>query len=845
MPVMLHPWYSSSVRCFWNRRVGMFAPVHRVFVFFILFLAACGGGGSGEGHNTSGSDSIPLDGTNLSGIFSGSVVSGVTYHAVLGDWVLEGTTDTAGMFQYFSIDGEVSTVTFSVGNMILGALQPSSVDGQKITVFDLVDTTDPEAETKAINVYRFLRSLDGTDDLDTLEISAGVQAALSGVDEKQLADISPSAFDDALEGIVGALSASGTLRHGVTGLVSREEVDTHIQQTKLQEDVARIESLAMIVGAETLQADGASQVLLRAEVKGFEDAVVQGIRVHFQTTAGTLVLAEEGGRQAVRLTDALGQASVVLTAPLQPTVATVLVRSGGWTATHTIAFSALDPAETQTPPGSQAMTSASIQMAVEASRLFVQGVGKTEQTALTLSVVDGLGNPLNETTSGYAQSANNLRVTLHSRPGGGEMLSGIRRLVGAGSGVDVETVSDSQTITVRTHAGKAVVTLQSCRLPGVVTLKAELLDLDGSTVLATALSSLIMIASGPPHTLVLTRSSQHAIIPMGDFGLGGVYCQTGAVLVTDRHGNAVPNGTPVALGLVDTVIHAGSGSLAKNSAYLTLDTPEDGFDPSFDAATLTVGGVSRKIQMGDRILIPEDVAPSDQSHFVTLLGDAVQLGSDSVYLNATDDPESQEVRYLVGASLRGGAIHGYSEMLSLTCDPANLTTGIATTTGGMAPIRVTYPANKDTILTGCFEDATVDQRHDPPGSAQVLAIASAQDGSTTMIDQGGFCFHAATPTILTANPETLSQRTPLTVTLEDTNAVRLPYVSVTCTSSLSENVSGSMSVAVTPTTGVLTNAEGQAFYYVDISGGGGVSPDRAEVVCTAMDARLSVDVRVP
>ena len=486
-------------------------------------------------------------------------------------------------------------------------------------------------------------------------------------------------------------------------------------------------------------------------------------------------------------------------------------------------------------------------MAVREEHLFVQGVGKLEQAQITVSVLDGLGNPLDETASGYAQSSNNLRVTLQTRPGGGEMLSGLRRLVGADRGVDMETVRDGQSVEVRTTAGEAVVTLRSGSLPGVVALKSELLDTDGTTVLATAISALIVISSGPPHSMVLTHAFNDSLVNMSIFGLSGTYCQTGSVLVTDRYGNAVPNGTPISLGLVDTIIHEGYGEIMKDSSDLTLVSSEDGFQPSFDTATAMVGGVPRQIQAGDRILIPTEASPADRSRFVKTTGSATQLDADLAYLRAVDDSERKDIHYLVGASLRGGAIHGYSDVsVDAGCDPVNLTTGITTTAGGIAPVRVTYPANKETILTGCFENVMEDERHANPRSAQVLAIASTNDGLTTTINHGGFCFHAAAPSKLTAVPDVLSYSTSLTITLEDAGGVRLPFIPVTCTSVISTTSSGFTSVDLTPKIGSITDENGQAFFHVEVSGGeSGIVSDYADIVCLAMDARLTVNVRVP
>ena len=808
----------------------MTTKIHVYLWFFLLFLPACGGGGSGDDRQTSSTSAINTDIVEYSGIFLGSVVSGVHYRVTLDELVRDGITGSDGTFHYFSRKTAVPSVTFSVGNLILGTFQPSLRDGQKITVFDLVDATDLEAETKAVNIYRLLRSLDNTESLDSIEIAASVHGVLSGMAEKKVAELSPAVFEGALGTVVGTLSTAGYLRSGVAGLVPRAAVKAHIEQTKRQEDASQVGTLTVAVGAETVQADGVRPVVLQAEVRGTNQTPLPGVRVQFQTTTGSL--SDTDPYSAVRLTDRFGKASVFLTAPVQPGIAAVLVRAGGWSETKTVTFVAPD----RVPPDSSlGMGTASLRFAVDESFLYVQAVGQREQISVTLFVTDGLGNPLNETAMGYAPNANNVRITMQSHPGGGEMLSGVRRLLGAKSGADVETVSDRSSITLRTTAGEAVIHLRSGRLPGVVVLKAELLDQNG-TVLTSAVSTPVAIASGPPHTILFSRSSNDGLINLSIFGLGGVYCQMGSVLVTDRYGNAVPDGTTLSLGLVDAILQEGSGKISKDSNRIM-----DSSGHSFDLATTQVNGAVRQIQVGDRVLIPTDVTPANRSRFVQTMGGADWLDVDSVYKS-----DAENISYFVGAALRGGAIHGYAEVSNnSSCEPAKLTTGVTRTTGGIAPLRITYPANEETILNGCFEDMTMDTRYGNPRSSQVLAIASTGDASMTTIDKGGFCFHAAAPFSLKAVPDVVGSSTAMVVTLKDASSVPVPFIPVTCTAVTETGSSGKTSVRITPNTGSLTNRHGQAFFYVEVSGEASPVSDSAQIICLAKDARLLVHVRIP
>ena len=180
--------------------------------------------------------------------------------------------------------------------------------------------------------------------------------------------------------------------------------------------------------------------------------------------------------------------------------------------------------------------------------------------------------------------------------------------------------------------------------------------------------------------------------------------------------------------------------------------------------------------------------------------------------------------------------------------PAHLTPGITRTVRGLAPVRVTYPANGMTILSGCFEDVTLDTRHTTPRSSQVWAMATAGGvggGTLTTLDGEGFCFHAATPSRLTADREVVRESTALMVTLQDANGIRLPFVDVACSAAIVQNVSTTLSVEITPARGVKTDGQGQASFMVTVAGGGGAEADLATITCAARDARLAVRVQVP
>lgn len=111
-----------------------------ILVIAVLFTA-CGGGGSSSDGGSSSSKT-------LTGVFVDSPVEGLRW--VSGG--MEGTTDTAGTFQYKS----GATVQFYVGDILIGEATGNSV----LTPIDLVvgaqDITDPTVT----NLIRFLMTLD-------------------------------------------------------------------------------------------------------------------------------------------------------------------------------------------------------------------------------------------------------------------------------------------------------------------------------------------------------------------------------------------------------------------------------------------------------------------------------------------------------------------------------------------------------------------------------------------------------------------------------------------------------------------------------------------------------------
>jgi len=123
--------------------------IKRVVGQFLLFLCAlflvaygCGGGGGGDGA------------TNSQGTFEDSIVEGLEYQTASRS----GFTDANGIFEYQV--GE--TVTFSIGDIILGQAPAKAWMTPIDLVSGAVDPTDPTVS----NICRFLMTLDDDDNPD-------------------------------------------------------------------------------------------------------------------------------------------------------------------------------------------------------------------------------------------------------------------------------------------------------------------------------------------------------------------------------------------------------------------------------------------------------------------------------------------------------------------------------------------------------------------------------------------------------------------------------------------------------------------------------------------------------
>jgi hypothetical protein len=650
-----------------------------------------------------------------------------------------------------------------------------------------------------------------------------------------------------------------------------------------------IGSLTMAPVNTSIVADGVTTTVVRATVKDTSGAAMNGVTVAFATSAGALSFATAN-------TDASGVAQVSLTSTTTLARAVVTADTGGFNATATVDFVAgpavaakssltvspsvlpadgtstatvtvtladtngnpvtdgttvtvlgiasdavLTPTSVSTTTAGRAIYSlkaataaatdtlylqettgitgavtyggtggtgepASIQVVSASNHISVAGVGQTENTTITITVLDDAGVKIVD------PAADNLRVTLLTRPNGGEYISGVNF---AGSTV---TSAGTNTIDVVTSAGQAVLNLQSGTLPGIVEIKVETLTY---VVNPTATAPQIVIASGPAHAINFTYPLTNAIINVGI----GNYARKGSVVVSDRYGNAVVDGTIVNLGMIDTVIASGvDGDTATDAGALTSVATD------LSTASVTRNGISRLIAANDRVLLFDAVA-SDKSRFAA----SAATGANTLPVQTPYTGAETGRAYVVGATELGATVAGVD-------GSGNLTPGLVTTANGIGEIRITYPANVETILTGCGL-AVPDARTIPADSGDIYVVGSVSDTDATTITSK-FCLSAIAGSTLSPQPDTISSTETVNLALADGgDGIPLPYVPVTTFVTITKNDSGTLTVDATTAGCANTDITGSCTATITV--GGGATGDAATVTFYALDASATVSVVIP
>jgi len=283
--------------------------------------------------------------------------------------------------------------------------------------------------------------------------------------------------------------------------------------------------------------------------------------------------------------------------------------------------------------------------------------------------------------------------------------------------------------------------------------------------------------SGPgpvPHTISISYPVTDSIENLG----GGFYRRIGTAIVTDQDGNAVADGTVIRFNLLDSIIAQGSIDEGDSLTNNTLNDAE----PLDGGATISLftntyvdrNSAVRYIQPGDQVfLINAD--EEDKDRIVTPNGiSGLSLNLSSNYSRTYPNPDypAGTTQYIIGASLLGAEISGE--------DPdGNLTTGVASTINGIATFRVTYPANVDTIGTGCGI-SDIDTRALPTGSARVVIVASVGRAVTTI--EPRFCFTRIADGSLTPVPDSITSDDSIVVTYRDGgDTMKVPFSPILAT----------------------------------------------------------------
>ncbi len=553
---------------------------------------------------------------------------------------------------------------------------------------------------------------------------------------------------------------------------------------------------------------------ISATVRDANGELLRNATVQFSTDLGSFSATEvvtrttaETGRGGSN--DAGNGVAAVRLFPGQSSgTATVTIYVNGVQATSTITI-------TGTAPEPERPVPASISITASERAIYVAGVGQTESSTITVRLLTSTGGAAQDAPAGI----NNVRVSFVTQPNGGELLFGTQA-----SG---QLIQHNKSVEVATNNGVATLTLSSGQLPGVIELKAEALDNSGKDYNPTiqATSSTLSIASGPAHSIVFSYPVEAAIQNMGN----GTYRRQGGLLVTDRYGNPVADGTVINLGVIDSVllsnrvpqINYGFGSTvvdgnASTTVGATLLT--DLSNALFQSANITRNNASRFIEAQDRVLILDALA-ADKSRFVA----TSPTQSSVLPVNKAFQNSATGLEYIVGASLLGAQVSGV--------DPAKAepVSGQTVVRDGAASFYLTYPANVNSIHAGCV-DTSLERRFEPVGSAQVWVVAETSGNSATTIDNQ-MCFSSIRPAsiISDSGSNSISGSTTLNLRLQDAGSVPLPYTSFDSTVTITEN-DGGLAVTVGNCNGSSerrTNRFGQCSLPITVTGG--ISEDAATI----------------
>jgi hypothetical protein len=203
-------------------------------------------------------------------------VSGVSYY-LNGSSTAAGTTGIDGSFGYQT--GQ--TVTFKVGNLVLGTMNTSLINSDKqVLLQDLVGVTNSNTDDdRVINLARFLQSLDSSGTL-----SDGIQIAVTSTGaDIDIQSLSSTALDALLTGL------------GVTTPVTKLDAITHLTQQTFDVRGSAIISVVDIVSDAVVNAtDNASSMVFSGVSQGLASATTVTLTTDSGHVLGTGMVVVDG-----------------------------------------------------------------------------------------------------------------------------------------------------------------------------------------------------------------------------------------------------------------------------------------------------------------------------------------------------------------------------------------------------------------------------------------------------------------------------------------------------------------------------------------------------------------------
>jgi hypothetical protein len=265
----------------------------------------------------------------------------------------------------------------------------------------------------------------------------------------------------------------------------------------------------------------------------------------------------------------MGNGPVTVTAG----VGTIFVHAGNVAGTVTLTVTAQDPDTGQTISSQQAITiavpggsnvPASVQLSQPSGGVYINGSNGPHNKVITADVTNLFGTPADA-----MPGANNIQFQIVGPAGTDAQLFGLSATGASQIGTTVQTATQNGYASVNFLAGK---------VQGPVQIQATAYGTYSGITNTVSATTSVIVSDGQLYSLTLTSPYQGAIAVNGitsstsssssssiPSALNGTYSLTVSAIATDREGNPVLPGTPIAFGLVDSPQASGSTSSCGSS----------------------------------------------------------------------------------------------------------------------------------------------------------------------------------------------------------------------------------------------------------------------------------------